>query len=163
MGTLLSGRQLGSLVQYSSWLWQSQWKLALSEVPDDSYPVPRMRLPWWAKIFDCRGICSTFCLGRTAFQDIIVGMRTAQKNNMPTVCIERDIEQAIQPSVAHAQAEIHWCWGQETSHFMNQHPREVIEGDPLIVRAVVNGFMSTSGYNLVRRQTICNRKSGIRK
>jgi len=130
---------------------------SLSDVPDDSYPVPRTKLPVGAVVGIVLVVVALLAVAFKywrshrskanlkrefkAFQESIVGMRTAKglyiptpkpPENSSTFAKGFDEEQpafdrtslTIQP-----EANVVWCW-QETPTMMQTHQQEMIEGDP---------------------------------
>eukprot|EP00339_Tiarina_fusa_P001156 CAMPEP_0117082310 /NCGR_PEP_ID=MMETSP0472-20121206/57972_1 /TAXON_ID=693140 ORGANISM="Tiarina fusus, Strain LIS" /NCGR_SAMPLE_ID=MMETSP0472 /ASSEMBLY_ACC=CAM_ASM_000603 /LENGTH=562 /DNA_ID=CAMNT_0004810515 /DNA_START=77 /DNA_END=1761 /DNA_ORIENTATION=+ len=128
---------------------------SLSDVPGDSYSVPRDKLPVWTVALIVLVFALLVCLGfkywrshrskraikkeLDTFRDSVVGMRTAIAHYVPTATSldgEEDVvvEQAkgntaSDSLVIHSKAKVTWCW-RETPHYMNTHGPEDIEGDP---------------------------------
>jgi hypothetical protein len=125
----------------------------LLKLPSYSYPVPRVTLPGWTVaiivIFVLLFVAVAIKYWRSrkskqrikseldAFQDLVVGMRTAEKYYLPTVIVGdnngNDVEnpKATTSTTVHDQPtkKVQWCW-KETPHVMDRHDAEVIVGDP---------------------------------
>jgi hypothetical protein len=118
----------------------------LSSAPDDTYPVPKDRLPIWVIIIILviallfvgvafkywRSSKSKQRIKRElkAFRDSVVGMRAAGCDYIPKVVKKEDedcdVEQAFDLSpIVTAQ----WCW-KETDVMMGQHNASDIHGNP---------------------------------
>lgn len=138
---------------------------SLNAVPSDRYPVPPMRLPdgvvvaisviailllavavkYWRSRRSKRNLKQEL----RAFQDSIVGMRTASVDYIPSVTLSYgsrhgsrffdavsdrniDVEQALPLQnftlTIKPQCKAVWCW-KETPKFMSQHDDDSIDGD----------------------------------
>jgi ABC-type branched-subunit amino acid transport system substrate-binding protein len=121
----------------------NRWK-----APSDSYPVPRDKLPGWTvaiivifvllflavavKYWRSRKSKRRIKSELDAFQDLMVGMRTAEKYYLPTVVSDsgNDVENPKATATTEQPTKnVQWCW-KETPRVMDRHDTEVIVGDP---------------------------------